>query len=599
MEGAQREEGARWMRAGKAGDRRGRGSRRALVLGAVLAAVAAAAAAPAQAAKITVNSGDDAPAVPGCSLREAVASATSNANLSNGCAAGQANKRDVIEIKVPLASLSEGQLEVGAGGPLTIRGDGETTIGGVNSRVLNVASGHEVTLKGLKLEGEWATNEKGGIVNVEAGGNLVLRKTRFNGGRALSGGAVFVNPKATLTATDTSFTNAVALYYGGAIAAETATVTLRRVSFFDNSVHAGSDFILDAVGGGLYVRDSYLEVEGSYFMNNGVLHDNPIGSAFARGGGLYILNSDFVIRRSTIRANHATGTSALNGKASGGGVYVLNQGGWHGSIESSTIAANGAFGGTGGTGYAAGGGIFLEGESDLPVQHTTLKDNEAAAGLTAGDHIRRGPGGGTVELRASILGLASNPCSSESGSLTSKGFNVSANADADCGLGAKDRVAAEPGFSGGTTDNGGSTPTAAIGPASAALDLLPPKQCKGTDQRGISRSEGLGGERCDAGAYELAQCAGKIIGKGAIIGTAKRDVLRGAKGADVIVGQGGADRILGRGGGDRICGGSGNDTLLGGGGRDRLLGERGNDVLRGGPGRDVLDGGPGRNVVRQ
>src|SRR5690606_33006525 len=78
----------------------------------------------------------------------------------------------------------------------------------------------------------------------------------------------------------------------------------------------------------------------------------------------------------------------------------------------------------------------------------------------------------------------------------------------------------------------------AIGPASAALGLLPPNQCKGTDQRGISRRDGLGGKRCDAGAYELAQCAGKIIGKGAIIGTGKRDVLRGTKGADVIVGQG-------------------------------------------------------------
>jgi Ca2+-binding RTX toxin-like protein len=596
MDSAQREEGARWVRAGKVRDRR-RGSRRSLVLAAALAALAAAA--PARAATITVNSGDDAPAVPGCSLREAVASATSNASLSNGCAAGQAGQRDVIEIKVPLVGLSEGQLEVGAGGPLTIRGDGETTIGSVNSRVLNVVSGHEVTLRRLKLEGEWTTYETGGIVNVEPNGRLVLRESRFNGGRAHAGGAVQVNPGATLVATDTSFTNALATYYGGAIAAEAATVTLRRVSFFDNSVHGAFDFTLDVVGGGMYVRDSELTIEDSYFMNNGALHDSPTGQQAARGGGLFILNSDFVIRRSTIRANHATGVSSLNGKAYGGGLYVSNLGGWHGRVESSTIAANGAFGGSSGNGYAAGGGIFLEGQSDLPVEHTTLASNTADADGEAGDHIQQSSLNGVVELRASILGLAPDPCAGSFESLSSQGFNVSANADPGCGLGAKDRVAAETGFSGGTTDNGGPTPTIAIGPASAALDLLPRKQCRGTDQRGISRREGLGGERCDAGAYELAQCAGQIIGRSALIGTAKRDVLRGTKGADVIVGQGGADRLVGRAGGDRICGGSGNDTLLGGGGRDRLLGQGGKDVLRGGPGRDVLNGGPGRNDVRQ
>jgi hypothetical protein len=596
MEGAQREEGARWLRAGTAGSR-GRGSRRALLLGAVLAAVAVTA--PARAATITVNSGEDAGAVPGCSLREAVASATSNANLGNGCTAGQAGKRDVIEIKVPLVGLSEGQLQVGTGGPLTMRGDGETTIGSVSSRVLNVVFGHEVAVRGLTLQGEWTTDEKGGIVNVEPNGRLVLRESRLNGGRALAGGALQVNPGATLVATDTSFTNAVASYYGGAISAEAATVTLRRVSVTENVAHGASEFVLDVIGGGLYARDSFLTIEDSLVAHNSAIHDSQTGGPAARGGGLYILDSDFVIRRSTIRANIATGSPSMDGKAYGAGVYVRNGVGWHGSIDSSTISANGAYGGFSANGVAAGGGILLEEASDLPVRHVTLSSNTADATLAQGDHIHRGSGGGTVELRASILGFVPDPCSTALGPLSSEGFNVSANADPDCGLGSKDRAAAETGFSGGTADNGGRTPTIAIGPASAALNLLPRKQCKGTDQRGISRREGLGGERCDAGAYELAQCAGQIIGRGAIIGTAKRDVLRGTKGADVIVGQGGADRLVGRAGGDRICGGSGNDTLLGGGGRDRLFGEGGNDVLRGGPGRDVLNGGPGRNDVRQ
>jgi len=84
-----------------------------------------------------------------------------------------------------------------------------------------------------------------------------------------------------------------------------------------------------------------------------------------------------------------------------------------------------------------------------------------------------------------------------------------------------------------------------------------------------------------------------------VIGTERKDVLKGTKAADVFLGLEGKDKLIGRGGNDVICGGDGRDRLVGGKGRDRLLGEKGNDTLRGGASRDVLKGGKGRDDEQQ
>jgi DNA-binding beta-propeller fold protein YncE len=95
---------------------------------------------------------------------------------------------------------------------------------------------------------------------------------------------------------------------------------------------------------------------------------------------------------------------------------------------------------------------------------------------------------------------------------------------------------------------------------------------------------------------EPALCAGQVP---TIIGTDKRDVLRGSGFGDVILALGGKDRIRGLGGNDVVCGGPGKDKLFGGAGRDRLLGQAGKDLLAGGKGKDRLRGGPGRDTQKQ
>jgi Ca2+-binding RTX toxin-like protein len=83
-----------------------------------------------------------------------------------------------------------------------------------------------------------------------------------------------------------------------------------------------------------------------------------------------------------------------------------------------------------------------------------------------------------------------------------------------------------------------------------------------------------------------------------LVGTARRDRLRGLDGNDTILGRAAADRLWGGAGNDLLNGGSGNDLLAGEAGDDRLLGGAGNDELTGGTGNDRLLGGAGRDRFR-
>jgi hypothetical protein len=105
------------------------------------------------------------------------------------------------------------------------------------------------------------------------------------------------------------------------------------------------------------------------------------------------------------------------------------------------------------------------------------------------------------------------------------------------------------------------------------------------------------------GAQEIAAPPRRPQGRGRVHGTARADVLTGAR----LFGLAGNDLLRGLAGRDVLHGGPGRDLLVGLGGRDTLHGGTGRDVLRGGPGPDTLlarDGardavwcGPGRDAV--
>jgi Tol biopolymer transport system component len=116
----------------------------------------------------------------------------------------------------------------------------------------------------------------------------------------------------------------------------------------------------------------------------------------------------------------------------------------------------------------------------------------------------------------------------------------------------------------------------------------------------------------------LPRCAGRIA---TIVGTPRRDSIRGTKRKDVIVALGGDDRIRSFSRADAICGGpgrdeidagdngegGGSDLVLAGPGNDHVVlgpelgrarGEGGDDLLVGSKGGDSLSGGPGNDVLR-
>jgi DNA-binding beta-propeller fold protein YncE len=82
---------------------------------------------------------------------------------------------------------------------------------------------------------------------------------------------------------------------------------------------------------------------------------------------------------------------------------------------------------------------------------------------------------------------------------------------------------------------------------------------------------------------EPPRCKGRFA---TIVGSKKKDKLKGSRFADVIAGLKGNDKIKGLQGKDRICGGRGKDKLKGGPGKDKLKGGPGVDKLKGGPGKD-------------
>jgi Ca2+-binding RTX toxin-like protein len=127
------------------------------------------------------------------------------------------------------------------------------------------------------------------------------------------------------------------------------------------------------------------------------------------------------------------------------------------------------------------------------------------------------------------------------------------------------------------------------------------------DQRGLPRPTDLGmirnaagGDGSDIGAYEQVLCSGGVVNAvGTVVGTPRRDVLRGGEGNDTIFGLGGNDEISGGGGNDEVCSGKGNDTLRGDGGDDKLEGLRGDDRLNTKDhvrGNDEAHGGSGQDA---
>ena len=163
---------------------------------------------------------------------------------------------------------------------------------------------------------------------------------------------------------------------GGAIGGQSATLTVRRTTFFNNST-------LDSIGGAISVSSSStLTVEDSLFVGNSTTGAASDGGAISVGNG-----SSVTLRRSTFSGNVSSDD---------GGAIALFAANASVTIESCTFTGNSA---------AALGGAFSLSAGTATISNTVF----------AGNLINPPPGAGTPTSNISHTGSAT---------LTSLGHNL-------------------------------------------------------------------------------------------------------------------------------------------------------------------------------
>lgn len=257
---------------------------------------------------------------------------------------------------------------------------------------------------------------------------------------------------------------------GGGIWSESGTLTLSGVTLSNNRAQ---------VGGALYLNLSTTTIQNSTIANN---------SATEGGGGLHYYREGQSGGPLVISGSTFVGNSAAN---LGGAMRLTGSGGAGLQLTNSTFVDN----------QASNSGAIYHGELQSTITHTTFSGNSASE-YVAGIFNS----GGTLAIGNSII--ANNlptfedlNCANEGGTMTNLGGNMQFPGD-NCGT---DIPVADPLLL-PLGDNGGTTPTMALGAGSPAIDGGTADACAATDQRGVVRpadGTGDGAALCDSGAYEL------------------------------------------------------------------------------------------------
>jgi CSLREA domain-containing protein len=527
----------------------------------------------------------------GCSLREAVEAADTNAAFG-GCPAGAGDDTIVLPAGTLTLSIApvgnpddnaSGDIDVNS--PVTIQGTGmtTTTINGANlDRVFDIFSGpFTAEISSLTI-----TGASSGSGFLEAGAiwcsvDLTLRNVAMVNNTSADFGGAIACGAGSLTVLNSTFSGNEAATDGGAIWTGNTPLTISSSTITDNES-------LTDDGGGIAADDG-----GTVSLTNSTVSGNRADDL---GGGLYV-DGEATIVGSTISGNEAGDL--------GGGIQAITDSTVQ--LTNSTVSGNRA--------VASGGGVRLDGGGGvtLTILNTTITGNlgeSDGAGAGSGGGISNGAPDNTATLKNTILagnsvGATGTGPDCAGDPLSSQGNNiVGTTADCTFTAAAGDKVNTNPNL-GPLADNGGPTMTHALLSGSPAIDGggvgAPP-----TDQRGLGR---VGPP--DIGAYELAFCQKVPVnrigtdGNDSILGTPGsdgvlafegNDTVRTKGGGDAVCAAGGKDKVKGGGGKDRVKGGPGKDTLAGQGGKDTLVGQGANDKLKGGGGKDKLKGGPGNDL---
>ena len=403
---------------------------------------------------------------------------------------------------------------------------GFTITGGAGSSGGGAYNGGTLTLVRTAFVGNSATNGGGGIYNGSelflfdcvvadnsttfyGGGiyqlpdrSLTVVRTILIGNQAERGGAGIYNWAGELTVTDSDISSNEAEFGGAIFQTGSASASLTRVVVSGN--------VSRWRAGGLYIED------GEFLLSGSAIHGNM---AATLGGGIYVGSNDIgelaTILNTTIEGNTAD--------EDGGGVYVN---GGEIAFDGSLVAGNFAKGDGGGiyirfprfvafenttiTGNtAAGNGGGIRSSADMEFSHTTVAGNAAVAGGETATallleslstlHLHNSIVLGSC-IRCSPLVCGSPPVVTASGvNIEDEGMSClprpSNEERPDLISATSEELALEP-----LADNGGPTPSLALGLGSIAIDAVPEGACDlDADQRGIARPQGA---TCDVGAFE-------------------------------------------------------------------------------------------------
>ena len=394
---------------------------------------------------ITVNTTVDVVTDDGqCSLREAITAA--NTDMPSGlqpgeCAAGSGD--DIIALPAGTYALRL----VGADEDDNITGDldirSDVSIGGSGTAATVISGGGECR-----------------ILDVHGGATVTISDLTVTGGHT-----------------------GPSVPGGGMRNDGTLTLNLSRV--IGNSAGESTGYDSGSWGGGI------ANIGGSLTLNySSVAYNESLAS-----GGIANSTGEVILNHSAVHDNRASGymSSGFTGGIWNGGTMT---------IINSTVTGNFSF--------DVDGGISNCGT--LTISDSTITDNGTAVGGFTGIAHGYCAGPSHLAIRNTIVaGNDGADLACGNGTVTSHGYNLVGNG-AYCIFTATtgDRIGSgdEPidPLLGPLRDNGGPTFTHALLPGSPAIDAGNPatpgsggNACEATDQRGVSRPQGVA---CDIGAYE-------------------------------------------------------------------------------------------------
>ena len=439
---------------------------------------------------------------PSCNLINAIKSAETNTSVG-GCTAGSGasdtinleNGNDYLLDHIESSNNGDSALPT-ITSTITIEGNSAAfNKGGIlDFRFIYISGSGNLTLKNLTLTGSQATggsgaagdggailmrggsltldgcaihhttaSVRGGAISADSG-TLTITNSHFYNNNAFNGGAIYNNGNHLSISNSTITTNTATNIGGGILVSSSSTVAIDNTTLSSNTA---------ATGGGLSSTGLFLPPT-TIAISNSRITNNVASGANQSGGG--IDNKSFSV------INITGSIISGNSSAHGGGLSNNSSSGSSLSITNSTISGNSA---------ASSGGALFAGSGVVTLTNATVSDNTApvtygsihndAATLTLANSIianSKTSGGAGTDCKGTLLDTGHNWFEDNSCGRTGNG---------DPKLGP-------------LADNGGPSKTHALLAGSGAIDAA--GECKlVTDQRGQPRSAC----KCDIGAYEKTE----------------------------------------------------------------------------------------------